>query len=344
MDRPHVSRTLPPERPMLSSHLVLGQALNWVPLASRQCWPSGATGCRSASAVPQKSHGQDARATHRRRRLLFLSLVLVLILPGRAGAQSVAARRPAAPNFETIRDVVYQEHDGEPLRADIYEPRSGGLHAAVLLVHGGAWTSGNRTQLDGIAKFLATFGYTVVAIDYRLAPKYKFPAQIEDCRDALAWMRDHAAEYKIDPTRLAAWGYSAGGHLVALLGTTTPGLAAVVAGGAPCDFRPLPPDNPYVAFWLDGTRRTNPKAYENASPARFVSADCPPVFFYHGEYDRLVPLAQPRAMAAELNRLGVPAELHAIKNTGHLGGMIDRDAAMQGKRFLDRYLRDGKPR
>ena len=155
-------------------------------------------------------------------------------------------------------------------------------------------------------------------------------------------MRQHAAEYHIDPTRLAAWGYSSGGHLAALLGVTTPGLAAVVAGGAPCDFRPMPPDNPYLVFWLGDTRRNNPEPYRDASPAQFLSADDPPIFFYHGKEDSLVPFEQPNAMAEDLNKLGGHAEVFTIENVGHLGCFVDRSAIEAGKKFLDRFLRNGK--
>ena len=263
---------------------------------------------------------------------LLATVLLTIVLPSPA---------PAETTYETIRDVVYREHEGEQLRADVYEPAGAGPHAAVLLVHGGAWTAGNKDQLDFIARFLAGHGYAVVAINYRLAPKAKFPAQLEDCRDALRWMRQHAAEYHIDPTRLAAWGYSSGGQLAALLGVTTPGLAAVVAGGAPCDFRPMPPDNPYLVFWLGDTRRNNPQAYRDASPAQFLSSDDPPIFFYHGKEDYLVPFGQPMAMAEALGKLGVHAEVFAVENVGHLACFVDRSAVEAGKKFLDRCLRNG---
>lgn len=274
-------------------------------------------------------------------RLAVWSLLLVTtLLAGSSPGQSAVSRGDVSVEpFETIRDVVYRRHGDKALRADIYRPLGQGPFAAVLLVHGGAWTSGNKTQLDGIAELLAVSGYAVVAIDYRLAPKHKFPAQIEDCRDALRWMQQNAATYQIDPTRLAGWGYSAGGHLVTLLALTTPGLGAIVAGGAPCDFREIPPDNPLLVHWLGGTRRECPAAYQQASPAQFASADCPPAFFYHGEQDRLVPVAQPRAMTAQLAKLGVAAEMHEVPGAGHVNMLLDRDMAVRAVRFLDRHLR-----
>ena len=115
------------------------------------------------------------------------------------------------------------------------------------------------------AKSLARRGFSCFAIDYRLAPKHKSPAQIEDCRDAVRWIRQHASRYKTDPGRIGAIGYSAGGHLVSLLATT--GLSkeedpkgvgtkitAAVAGGTPTDFRFTHENSKMLSYWLGGSR------------------------------------------------------------------------------------------
>jgi acetyl esterase/lipase len=208
----------------------------------------------------------------------------------------------------------------------------------VLVVHGGAWMSGSKSQLATVAEILAGKGYVSVAISYRLAPKYKHPAQIDDCREALRWMRRNAAKYKIDPDRMAAWGYSAGGHLVALLGVTDSPLKAVVAGGAPCDFREIPAGNEFLAYWLGDSRSKLPEVYKNASPAAFVSAKCPPFFFYHGLEDAIVPIAQSRAMAEALKKERVPVEFYELKGDGHVETHFNRDAISAGVKFLDKYM------
>jgi acetyl esterase/lipase len=245
----------------------------------------------------------------------------------------------AEPPYETIRNLVYAPREDEPLRADIYRPTGEGPFPGVLCVHGGAWTVGNKNQLAGIARRLAEKGYAAVAINYRLAPKHKFPAQIEDCRAALLWIQENAKQHKIDPHRLGAWGYSAGGHLVALLGASGTGLKAVVAGGAPCDFRGMPPDSQKLAFWLGGTRRELPRVYQAASPIDFVSADDPPMFFYHGQRDRVVSVAHPTEMAAELKRSGVTAKLYVVPDAGHLRAFLDPSAVAEGIQFLDEHLK-----
>src|SRR3954463_10561651 len=214
--------------------------------------------------------------------------------------------RAAEPTVDVLRNQVFVERDSGPLTADVYRPRGAGPFPGMLVVHGGAWRMGARADLASLAYKLAEHGYTAVAIDYRLAPTYKFPAQIYDCQAAVRWMRAHADELKIDPTRIGGFGYSAGGHLVTLLGTLDdkelrePGLPAdapsarlqvVVAGGAPCDFRVLPGDSNRVAFWIGGTRNNIPKEYPPPAPASFTTADAPPMYFFHGQQDLLVPVA-----------------------------------------------------
>src|SRR5262249_788519 len=127
-----------------------------------------------------------------------------------------------AGDFEIIRDVEYVQRTSGPLKCDIYQPAGAGPFPAVLAVHGGAWGMGNKRQRGVYAQKVGPDGFNTVSISYRLAPEHKFPAQIEDCKSAVRWMRKNANKYKIDPTRIGAVGYSAGGHLVALLGATDP--------------------------------------------------------------------------------------------------------------------------
>ncbi len=253
----------------------------------------------------------------------------------------------AGSEYETIRNVTYAERDGQPLRADVYRPIGEGPFAGVLCIHGGAWMGGNKSQLTSIARMLAEHGHVAVSIDYRLAPTHKFPAQIEDCRDAVRWMRTGGRQHKIDPARIAGWGYSSGGHLVTLLGVTgsrdstgpSTRLQAVVACGAPCDFQDIPPDNPCMAYWLGDTRRQKPEVYRLASPIRFVSPDDPPVLFCHGRNDRLVKIAQPAAMVSRLKASGVAARMYNVPDAGHIRAFLDRTAVSESTRFLDEQLK-----
>jgi acetyl esterase/lipase len=213
---------------------------------------------------------------------------------------------------------------------------------------------GSRVQLAAIANTLAEHGYTAATISYRLAPKHPFPAQIYDCQAAVRWMRNHAAELKLNPTHIGGFGYSAGGQLVALLGTLNDDdfreagvpkdapsarLQAVVAGGAPCDFRVLPADSKRLAYWLGGTPAEKPDAYRTASPAAFITADDPPMFFFHGARDLLVPAHSPQRMVALLTAAGVGAEMHLINDAGHIEALFDRTTLDLALAFADQHLK-----
>jgi len=251
----------------------------------------------------------------------------------------------------TVRsNISYAEAGKVKLLLDAYLPAGDGPFPGVLVVHGGAWASGGKTQLAPYAVGLTANGFAAFAISYRLAPRYKFPAQIEDCRSAVRWIRKHAAGYHVDPQRLGGVGYSAGGHLVALLGVTgkkgdpkkgtiDTRLQAVVAGGAPCDFRLLPLRSSLLAFWLGGTRQQVPQRYRTASPAAFVTSAAPPMFFFSGARDRVVPPLSPQLMVKALKSAHVEAEIYIVPDSTHLATVFNREALLRGMTFLNKHLK-----
>lgn len=267
-------------------------------------------------------------------------------------AQATIAR---GGDVEVTYSQPYVQRDSGPLLADVYVPKGEGPFPGVLVVHGGAWHLGNRAQLAGIAQIIAEHGMTAVAINYRLAPDHKFPAQIDDCKAAVRWMRTEAAKWKIDPEHVGGFGYSAGAQLVSLLGTTSPQdglegvddaaklpstrLQAVAAGGTPCDFRVIPADVDGLAFWLGGSPAQVPEQYRLASPAAFVSSDDPPFFLFHGESDELVPVASPTQMRAALAAAGVSAELYVVPKLGHIACCLSQDAIGHAVGFLELHLK-----
>jgi triacylglycerol lipase len=278
----------------------------------------------------------------------FFAVFFLMALAGRAVV--------AESEVDVRRNLVYAKRETGPLGMDVYLPVGPGPFPGVLVVHGGAWTMGSRAQLAAIATSLAKQGYTAASISYRLAPKHPFPAQLYDCQAAVRWLRGHAAEYKIDPARIGGYGYSAGGQLVALLGALddddvredgvpenapSARLQAVVAGGAPCDFRYLPAQSNRLSYWLGGTRAAQPEAYRVASPAAFVSADDPPMFFFHGTRDALVPMHSPQRMVELLASTGVTAEMYSIEGRGHVAALFDSEAQRRAVAFADRYLKQG---
>ncbi len=275
----------------------------------------------------------------------------------------VSSPATAKEAYDVLRDQVYVERESGPLKTDLYLPQGDGPFPAMIVVHGGAWATGTKAQLAGVAQALAKIGYTTAAISYRLAPQDQFPAQVYDCQAAVRWLRANAEKYKVDPDRIGGYGYSAGGHLVALLGALDnddfhePGLPAdassarlqvVVAGGAPCDFRMLPDDSQRLAYWLGGTPAEKPDAYAEASPTKYITSDDPPMFFFHGAADDIVPIRSPRRMVERLRTAGVTVQFYEVPEAGHMGAAVDRAAMFEALAFVERNLKartraDGEP-
>lgn len=247
--------------------------------------------------------------------------------------------------FTLKQDVIYTPKDWpQAIPADVYQPTGTGPWPGVLLIHGGSWTAKDRrSDMDSIAESLARRGYVVMNATYRLAPKHPHPAQVQDLQQAVAWMRAHAAELNLRPDRIATFGYSAGGHLAALLGAVdAPAklrVQAVVAGGAPSDLRKWPNSRDVVSY-LGGMLAEVPNQYTDASPVTHISRDDPPVFLYHGSLDMLVTVDQARDYKAALTAGGVPNELLWQRGRGHVPAFfLDGDAIRPAIDFLDRHLR-----
>ena len=272
---------------------------------------------------------------------VLIALSIVACATGRRGPD-------LAREFSVESDVVYARPDGIDLHADVYVPVGAGPFPGVLVVHGGSWQRGSKSIMERVAMRLARGGYTTVAIDYRLAPAHRFPAPLDDCRDAVRWMRGNAARYRIDPRRVGAFGYSAGAHLVALLatdaavepddGTTeiSARIQAAVVGGTPADLRGY--DNRAVRALLGGTRADLPELYARASPIVFVSPGDPPMFLYHGRHDWIVDVAQSRAMVDALRAAEVPVEYYESR-LGHAAAFLfDGEEVARAIAFFDRWL------
>jgi acetyl esterase/lipase len=256
--------------------------------------------------------------------------------------------------FEFVKDVPYASPGGEELLLDVYVPKLAGPLPAVMVVHGGAWRSGSKGQLSKYARDLAARGMVTFAINYRLSPKHKFPAQLEDCQSAVKWVRKHAGDYKVDPKRIGAIGYSAGGHLVALMGVlgkhgdpnhpeTDTTLSVVCAGGAPCDFRDVNPDDWGLSFWLGGSPSQVPKQYLEASPMAFISKAAPPMLFYNGTADVLVKYQQAKAMSMALKAAGVETQFVPLEGMGHILAAIHPPTLEKAYDFLVSHLHAKTP-
>lgn len=192
--------------------------------------------------------------------------------------------------------------------------------------------------MNSIAVSLASHGFVVYNINYRLAPEFKHPAPIEDLGEALKFFKAHAIEYKLDSERIGLWGYSCGSHISAYYALTNPGIKAVVAGGSPMDFTWYP-HSPIISKYMGKERDEMLDEYFDASPMYKVTSKAPPFFLYHAENDKLVEFAQSSAFEAQLKKHRVPVKLHKIGWWGHATAFIfSEESVIKGVNFLKKSL------
>lgn len=297
------------------------------------------------------------------------ALTLAFVLQSQAQPQDTP-RRPAdqagqalPEGARALRDLAYVPNGHERQKLDLYLPAgTNGAAPLIIWIHGGAWLGGNKDRSPAM-RFVAR-GFAVASVNYRLSHQAVFPAQIEDCKAAVRWLRAHAAEYHLDPNRFGAWGASAGGHLVALLGTSggvkefdrgenlevSSRVQAVVDFFGPTDLLTMgaqvgpesrmkhdAPDSP-EAMLIGGAVQENREKARRASPITFAGKDAPPMLLVHGDADPLVPWKQSEDLCAALKKAGANATLYIVKGGGH-GDKFGPDVAQQVDQFFAKYLK-----
>jgi acetyl esterase/lipase len=263
---------------------------------------------------------------------------------------------------KVIRDLSYAKVGDVRLSLDLYLPLEGdGPFPTIVAVHGGGWAAGRREEAAGIRQ--AGRGYAVAAISYRLSGVAIFPAQIEDCKAAVRWLRANARKYNLDTDRMGATGHSAGGHLVSLLGTTggtrkfdkgdhlefSSKVQAVCALSGPTDFLQMDahatkdarlkhdvPGSPESRL-IGGPIRENKEKVAEANPLTYISSDTPPYLLIHGENDPLVPVHQAQLLYDALKHQGVEVKLYVVQGAGH--GIGGPEVNEQMDLFFDKHLR-----
>lgn len=241
----------------------------------------------------------------------------------------------AAQAQSVEQDVLYQTVDGVELRLDIATPEGAGPFPAVICLHGGGWSMGNKRSFQKMLPQFAAQGYVAASMQYRLAPKFRFPAQIDDVHSALRFLRSNAKQWKIDPTHIALLGASAGAHLVLLAGGRDTGreesVQAIVDISGPTDLRDWrmnenaesallrttgKTSDSLVAELLGTTDRSN-AAVIQASPVKQVRKGNPPVLIFHWREDQAVAAAQVERLLEELERKSVRHEIAWFEGRGH---------------------------
>jgi acetyl esterase/lipase len=265
----------------------------------------------------------------------------------------------AAEELEWTRDVVYGRGGDVELRLDLARPADATKPApCVLVIHGGAWRSGNKAMhLTEVQRF-AEEGYVSATVQYRLCPEHPFPAQVEDVKCAVRYLRAHADQYGIDPKRIGAVGFSAGAHLSMLLGTMgsedgfegdggwpdqSSQVQAVVSFFGPTDLAAddIPERSiPLVNTFIGGPKSEKLKAFQDASPITYVSPGDAPMLLLQGTDDPLVPHSQAIKMVNAMTRADVPGRVELLIDAGHgWGGEELKRTIDVMHQFIRRHLR-----
>ncbi len=284
--------------------------------------------------------------------------ILLLALANAVALAQQPRRMELPTGTVTHRDVAYVVNGHERQRLDLYLPPTGENLPLVIWVHGGAWKGGSKDRCPAL--WLVREGYAVASINYRLSQHAVFPAQIEDCKAAVRFLRANAAKYRLNPDKFGAWGSSAGGHLVALLGTTgdvkefdtgdnlqvSSRVQAVCDFFGPTDFTQMnkakstmdhDADNSPESQLIGGPVQQNREKAARANPITYVAKGAPPFLIMHGDKDPLVPLHQSELLRDALQKAGVPVKLHIVAGAGHGFGGPEIHAMV--KEFFDKHLR-----
>ena len=302
----------------------------------------------------------DRPAVHFTARLFVLVVAATVTSGGSAECQGTVKHH--APEGTTVhRDLAYVTGGHARQRLDLYLPPAEGPLPLVVYIHGGAFRAGDKADLPPL-EYLAE-GYALAAINYRLSQHALFPAQIEDCKAAVRWLRAHAADHGLDPERFAVGGASAGGHLAAMVGTAghlrefdvgehldvSSRVRAVLDYFGPSDFlqmdaHRLPngmvhdtPDSPESQL-VGGPIQENKDRVARVNPIMYVTADAPPFLIVHGDRDPLVPHHQSVLLAEALKKAGVPVTFYTVEGGGH-GGFEDPRVPELTREFLREHLR-----
>ena len=261
--------------------------------------------------------------------------------------------------YDLNAELIYSDAGGHPQALDLYLPKDAqGPVPVIVWVHGGGWLNGSKKNPKCL--YMVDHGYAVASINYRLTQVAQWPAQIDDCRESVRWLKKQAKQYNLDADHIGVWGSSAGGHLVALMGTlpydknetVSSRVQAVCDWFGPTELLSMPPNNvgngrteedvanSNGAKLLGCTVKDCPELAKQASGLDQVSSDDPPFLIMHGDLDPGVPISQSTRLYEKLKAQGVHAELAIIAGAGHGGPLFATDEVnMRVLSFFDEFLK-----
>lgn len=218
------------------------------------------------------------------------------------------------------REIVYKTIGSRALHLDAFYSNNKFSHPAVVLIHGGGWKSGNKSQMKSIAIAMAAKGYSCFTIEYRLSTEAIYPAAVHDIKEAIQYIRKNANLYNVDESKVAIVGCSSGGQLAALIGTThtitgTAVQAIVDMDGVLALKHPESEEGKAASLWLGGDYESKPEIWKEASALTHVNSKTPPILFINSDKPRFH--AGRDDMIAILNQFAIYNEVKTIPNAPH---------------------------
>ena len=229
------------------------------------------------------------------------------------------------------KEVVYKKINSRKLHLDGYYNKTNSLNPAIVILHGGGWKSGNKSQMETFAIEMASKGYSCFNIEFRLSPEAIYPAAIFDVKKAIQHIRKNARKYNVDPDKIAVLGCSSGGQMAALTGTTngnknfeengtnnktSSNVQAIINIDGVLAFKhPESIEGKVAGLWLGGSYEEKPTVWQQASPLNHTDKNTPPTLFINSSIPRFH--AGRDDMIAILNKNGIYNEVQTIKNSPH---------------------------
>lgn len=253
------------------------------------------------------------------------------------------------------RDLVYKTIDSREIHLDAFYKKQKSLNPAVILIHGGGWKSGNKSQMNLMAQEIASKGYSCFSVEYRLSDEAPFPAGIMDVKTAIKYIKQNARKFNVDTNKIAVLGCSSGGQMAALIGTTngksafeeknnfkqnSDVQAVIDMDGVLAFHHPESTEGKYAALWLGGTYEEKPQVWEQASALSNTDANSQPILFINSEMTRFH--AGRDDMIAILDKYNIYSEVKTISNSPHSFWFFDPwfdEIVNYSTQFLDKIFK-----